>query len=144
MTPASGTISYAGNPGASSMPLLPTYCAMVAFDGTNWFAWTEPIAPVTFGAVTHEFLKSYNAATGAFTAAQPAYSDLTGTPQPLNTIAPTTGEYFDRGHDATTGNFSASTPAGLSVTIVTAQLTPTMQGSQILHRGILTAQTPAT
>ena len=144
LTPASGTISYAGNPGASSMPLLPTYCAMVAFDGTNWFAWTEPIAPATFGAVTHEFLTAYNAATGAFTAAQPAYSDLTGTPQLPNTIAPTTGEYLT-GYDATTGNFSASTPAGLSVTIVTAQLTPTgAQGSITFTGGILTAQTPAT
>jgi len=74
----SGTISYAGNPGAASMPLLPTYCALVVYDGTNWWAWTEPIVPSSFGAVTSEWLNSYNASTGAFTATQPAFSDVSG------------------------------------------------------------------
>ena len=75
-----GTISYAGNPGAATMTILPTYCALVAFDGTNWFAWTEPIVPVNTTAVTHQWLVSYDASTGAFIASQPAYSDLSPGP----------------------------------------------------------------
>lgn len=43
LTPASGTISYAGNPGAASMPLPGSQACMVAFDGTNWFAWSWAI-----------------------------------------------------------------------------------------------------
>jgi hypothetical protein len=91
LTPFSlGTISYAGNPGAASMPLLPTYCALVVYDGTNWWAWTEPIVPVSFGAVTHQWLNSYNAATGAFAAAQPAFSDVSGTVAASQLPNPTT------------------------------------------------------
>ena len=116
------TISYAGNPGAASMPLLGGYCAIVAYDGANWWAYTEPIVPVTFGAISHQFLTAYNAATGAFTATQPAFSDISG--------------------QITTSQLPAS---GLSVTITTAQLTPTgAQGSMTFTSGILTAQTPAT
>lgn len=33
----------------------------------------------TFNAVSHEFLTSYNASTGLFTAAQPAFTDISGT-----------------------------------------------------------------
>lgn len=36
-----------------------------------------PQLPQTFNAVTHEFLNSYNATTGLFTAAQPSAADLT-------------------------------------------------------------------
>lgn len=42
LTPVSGTINYAGNPSSSSMPLDGGYSALIAFDGTNWWAWTEP------------------------------------------------------------------------------------------------------
>ncbi len=122
LTPASGTISYAGNPGASSMAILANYCAMVAYDGTNWWAWTEPIVPVTFGAVAHEWLTGYNAATGAFTAAQPAFSDISG--------------------QITSGQLPSS---GLSVTITTAKLTTGgANGSQTFTNGQLTAQVQAT
>lgn len=38
VTPATGTITYAGNPGASSMPIASGQTAVVAFDGTNWWA----------------------------------------------------------------------------------------------------------
>jgi hypothetical protein len=144
LTPATGTISYAGNAGAASLPLLGGYCCMVAFDGTNWFAWTEPIVPATFAAVAHQFLTSYDASTGLFTAAQPAYSDISGTPTLPATIAPVTGEYLT-GYDSSTGLFSQSTLAGLSVTITTAPLTSGgTQGSMTFTGGLLTAQTPAT
>jgi hypothetical protein len=38
-----------------------------------------PQLAITFGAVAHEFLTSYSATTGLFTAAQPAFSDISGT-----------------------------------------------------------------
>ena len=139
LTPASGTISYAGNPGASSMAILANYCAMVAYDGTNWWAWTEtePIVPVTFGAVAHEWLNSYNAATGAFTATQPAFSDISGvaTVAQVPALSSLTGQI-------TTSQLPAS---GLSLTITTAKLTTGgTQGSMTYTNGILTAQVAAT
>ena len=139
LTPASGTIN-----GASTLTLLSGFCTLVAFDGTNWFAATLPIVPVTFSAILHQFLTAYDAVTGVFSAAQPDYSDLTGTPQLANTIAPVAGEFLT-GYDATTGNFSQATPTGLSVTITTAALTALgTQGSMQFQNGILIAQTPAT
>ncbi len=168
LTPFSGTIN-----GGATLAVLPTYFALAAFDGTNWFAATLPIVPVGFGVISHEFLTAYNAATGAFTAAQPAFTDVSGVattaqigtgspaaskyvdggtgawtalPAPTlpATIAPVAGEYLT-GYDATTGNFSQSTPAGISVTITTAALTGGgTQGSMTFTAGILTAQTPAT
>jgi hypothetical protein len=144
LTPASGTISSIGNLAAANLTLKQGYSAMIVFDGTNWWAETLPVVPTSFTAVTHEFLTAYNAATGAFTAAQPAYSDISGTPTLPATKAPVTGEYLT-GYDATTGAFSASTTAGISVTITTAALTVTgTQGSMTFVGGILTAQTPAT
>lgn len=165
------TISYAGNPGAASMPLLGGYGCVVAFDGNNWTALTMPIVPVSFGAVAHEFLNSYDDTTGLFTAAQPAFSDIsgvaataqigTGTPSAGEyvdggsgawtalptlpaTIAPVAGEYLT-GYNASTGIFSQSTPAGLSVTITIAQLTTGgTQGSMTFQNGLLVSQTPAT
>lgn len=37
-----------------------------------------PVAPVNFAAVAHQWLNSYNSTTGAFTAAQPTTSDISG------------------------------------------------------------------
>ena len=46
LTPAlSATISYAGNSAAASMPLPGGYSCIVAYDGVNWWGWTEPIQP---------------------------------------------------------------------------------------------------
>lgn len=71
LTPATGTIN-----GAATLAILPTYWALVAFDGTNWWAATLPIVPVNTPAVAHEWLASYNAATGAFTLTQPKATDI--------------------------------------------------------------------
>lgn len=88
LTPAIGTIN-----GASTLAVLPTYGAIVCFDGTNWWALTMPIVPVNTGAVAHEWLNSYNATTGAFTQTQPAAADLsngtTGTGAVVLANAPT-------------------------------------------------------
>ena len=119
LTPLSGTISYAGNPGAASMPLLPTYAAMIAFDGTNWWAWTVPIVPLTFNAVAHEWINSYNATTGVFMASQPAFSDISGvaTTVQIGTGTPSSGEYVDGG----TGAWTALPSSGPSVISINAQ-----------------------
>ena len=76
LTPFSGTIN-----GGATLAVLPTYEALVAFDGTNWFAATLPIVPLNFGAISHEFLNAYNATTGAFTARAITESDLPASSQ---------------------------------------------------------------
>lgn len=150
LTPASGTISYAGNPGASSMAILANYCAMVAYDGTNWWAWTEPIVPVTFGAVAHEWLTAYNAATGAWTAAQPAFTDISGVATVAQGGTGTATPALVQGTNVTiTGSWPNQTinssTTGLSVTITTAKLTTLgTNGSMTFTDGLLTAQVAAT
>jgi hypothetical protein len=94
LTPMAGTISYAGNPSAASMPLLGGYCAIVFYDGSAFWSFTEPIVPVTFGAVAHEFLMAYNAATGAFSAAAPVIGDVTGLAAALALLAPIASPTF--------------------------------------------------
>lgn len=84
LTPATGTIN-----GEATLAILPTYWALVAFDGTNWWAAALPIVPTSFAAVAHQWLNSYNAATGVFTAAQPAFSDISGTVAPGQLPTPT-------------------------------------------------------
>jgi hypothetical protein len=53
ITPQSGTISYANNPGAASMPLNGGSSAIIAFDGTNFWAFTEPSGGGTFSRTPH-------------------------------------------------------------------------------------------
>lgn len=72
-TPNSGTIN-----GTASFALNPLYTAIMVFDGTNWHATALPIVPSSMAKVAHEWLDSYNAATGAFTQAQPAFTDISG------------------------------------------------------------------
>lgn len=150
-TPASGTISYSGNLAAASLPLPQYFAAFISFDGTNFWAVIVPIAAQTIAAVTSKWLNSYSAATGAFTATQPAFSDLSGQIAP-STQMPTSG--------VTAGSYTLSSvsvnaeglvtaasngPTGLSVTITTAALTiGGTNGSMTYTSGILTAQTPAT
>lgn len=42
-------------------------------------AWASVVAPANTPAVLHQWLKSYNSTTGAFTQTQPALSDISGT-----------------------------------------------------------------
>lgn len=117
LTPASGTIN-----GGATLVLSQYETAVVAFDGTNWFAGSSPLFPITFTAVAHEFLVSYDASTGLFIAAQPDFTDISG-------------------------NLATSQlpTAGISATITTAALTGLgSPGSMTFVNGILTAQTPAT
>ena len=154
LTPASGTIQ-----GGASFSLLPNTIVTVAFDGTN-FETASPVLPDSIAAVAHEWLNSYTAATGVFTAAQPAYSDISGTPV-LPSDAPATAHEWVNSYTASTGAFTERQPSfsdisgtlaagqlpvtGLTVTITTAALTTLgTQGSQTFVGGILTAQTQAT
>jgi hypothetical protein len=117
LTPSIGTIN-----GASTLSVMSNQLTIVAFDGANWWASTQSIVPVTFSAVAHEWLNSYNAATGAWTAAQPAFTDISG--------------------QITSGQLPSS---GLSVTITTAKLTTLgTNGSLTFTAGLLTAQVAAT
>lgn len=116
-TPTSGTINI-----VSTFTLPQNNTSIIVSDGTDWWASAYPSSPVNFPAVTHEFLTAFNASTGVFSAAQPAFTDISG-------------------------NLATSQlpTAGLSVTITTAALTVGgTQGSQTFTGGILTAQVPAT
>jgi hypothetical protein len=121
-TPATGTISYPGNLLAASMPIPQNAAAFIVYDGTNFTAVLAPISPANTPEVASEWLNSYNSATGVFGQSQPAFTDIAG--QITEAQLPS---------------------AGLTVTIVTAQLTPTgSQGSMTFTNGIITASTPAT
>lgn len=150
--------------GASSLALGSGQGVQVFFANRAWQAFTVTtviqVVPQTFNAVTHEWLNSYSASTGLFTATQPAYSDISGTPTlPANTPAVT--HQFVTAYNSSTGVLSQAQPAfgdvsgtlsagqlpaaGLSVTITTAKLTAGgTQGSMTFVSGQLTAQTPAT
>jgi hypothetical protein len=154
LTPSSGTIN-----GGASYSLPQNYLAVVVFDGTNWET-TGLILPASAGPTAHEWVSAYNAATGAFTLSRPAYTDLTGLPTLPASAGPTAHQWL-ASYNAGTGAFTLTQPAfgdisgnlatsqlptaGISVTIVTAQLTTLgTQGSMTFTNGILTAQTPAT
>jgi len=118
LTPDSGALIN----GAATLTLPPGYSTVVFFDTQAWEATTFPPLPSSFAAVASNWLRSYNAVTGTFTASQPAFTDITG--------------------QITTAQLPAS---GLTVTITTAALTGLgTQGSMTFTNGILTAQTPAT
>lgn len=70
----------------------------------------ELLLPATIAAVTSKWLNSYTASTGVFTAAQPAYSDISGTPQLPVTTVRTAHEFFGA-YSAVTGAFTFYQPA---------------------------------
>lgn len=68
--------------GSTSLALPSKAGCIVAFAQRQWYAYVGttfvPVVPVTFNPVTHEFLTGYTSGTGAFTAAQPAFGDVSG------------------------------------------------------------------
>lgn len=98
-TPTTGNI----NSGAT-FTLSFDYTSILFFDGINWWATEFPTVPATFTAIAHEFLNSYNATTGLFTAAQPAFTDVSGTATTaqIGTGTPSAGKYVDGGTGAWT------------------------------------------
>lgn len=137
LTPQQNTID-----GNVSQTLLEGYFLTVFFDGNQFWSGTIPIVPNTFNAIANQFLTAYDATTGDFSAAQPTFSNISGTAArtQIGTGTPSAGQYVDGGTGAWT-----DLPSGLSVTITTAALTVGgTQGSQTFVGGRLTSQVQAT
>ncbi|HEY6026261.1 MAG TPA: hypothetical protein VIV09_05110 [Pseudolabrys sp.] len=80
---SSGNITAAPTSGSSrlvnnlaSVTVLTTQWAIFYWDGVNWWALDLQVWPQTKTATPTEFLVSYDATTGLFTAAQPQVSDI--------------------------------------------------------------------
>jgi hypothetical protein len=135
---AAGVTSFNGRSGA----VLPA---------TNDYSYAQisgtPQLPVTFGAVSHEFLTSYTSGTGLFTAAQPAFADLSGTltiaqinskqgngnaVQLTNTGATTTGDvvtYDANSNVIDSGTLLSSLASNASVALKANIASPTFTGT---------------
>lgn len=69
LTPTTGTINT-----VVSWDVPPGQFCLVFFDGFNW--WATEVFAQTYIAVPHQWIDSYNAATGVFHSSQPCASDL--------------------------------------------------------------------
>lgn len=117
LTPTSGLIN-----GGASFSLPQNYFAVVVFDGTNWFTSALLVIPQNTAGAAHQWIASYNSATGVFTLSQPTFADISG--------------------NLTLGQLPT---VGITVVVTTAALTTLgTQGSQTFQNGILTAQVQAT
>jgi hypothetical protein len=80
VTPANGTINYPNNLAAASMPIVQGQAAIIAYDGTNYWAVIIPVPPQNTLEITSKWLNSYNPITGVFGQSQPSFADISGTP----------------------------------------------------------------
>lgn len=81
VTPLVGTITYPNNIGAASMGVPQGNAAIVAYDGTNYWAvliQVSLVSPQNTPSIVHEWINAYDSATGAFSQTQPDVSDVTG------------------------------------------------------------------
>jgi hypothetical protein len=85
LTPSSGTIN-----GSASVTLVTNQFMLAECNGTNWVSTSLIVPPQTFAAVTHEWVNSYTATTGLFTATQPAFTDISGSVAASQLPNPTT------------------------------------------------------
>jgi hypothetical protein len=107
---AAGSLATVATTGAySDLSGTPTL-ATVATTGAYSDLSGKPTLAATKAAVASQWLHSYDASTGLFTATQPAYSDLTGTPTLAATKAAVASQWL-HSYDASTGLFTASQPA---------------------------------
>lgn len=90
------------------------YCT----DSTGSPAWTQQVAAQSISATSHNFLTSFTQSTGAFTQAQPAFSDISGTATtgqlpniPLSQVVSPTGAVatFADGNNPVTFNCAQTT-----------------------------------
>jgi hypothetical protein len=102
LTPASGTIQ-----GNANFPLYGGQFVTVAFDGTNFEIVPLLALPQAAGAVSHEWIASYNASTGVFSLSQPAIADVSGLAAALALLAPIASPTF-------TGTVTQPTPSVLT------------------------------
>ena len=60
---------------------MPCFAHVLRPGSLRWHelvGWTLPIVPVGFSAISHQFLTAYDGATGLLSAAQPAFTDISG------------------------------------------------------------------
>lgn len=103
-------------PGSGGLYFDVTNKVLKLWDIVNqvWLTVNPGTLPVTKAAIASNWLRSYDATTGLFTASQPAYSDISGTPQlPLTKNAVTSN--WLRSYDSSTGLFTASQPASADI-----------------------------
>ena len=119
LTPTSGTVNL-----AAFVMLQTGAFAQVFFDGTNWWALSfTGVLPATFTPVLHEFLTGYNATTGALSAAQPAFTDISGSISysqlPLYPYASKTANYTlttsDYQIECTANSFTLTLPSAVGI-----------------------------
>jgi hypothetical protein len=126
---AGGRVAY-----AALVASAPIAGQTLEFNGTHWL----PVAiAVSKAPVAHRWLNGYDAATGTFTAAQPAFTDIAGIATAAQIPA----------LSALSGQITAAQlpPGGFSGTITTAKLTTGgTNGSMTFVSGQLTAQVQAT
>lgn len=89
LTPATGLIN-----GNADFVLPGGNAITVAYDGTNF--WLEPMSaePENTPSVLHQWLDSYDSATGIFGQSQPAIADISGLPSALALLAPLVSPAF--------------------------------------------------
>ncbi len=121
---------------------------VLVYDGSHWLPHAKAN---TKAPLTDEWLKSFDEATGDFTQSRPAFANIAGqiappSQMPASGVTPGSYTLASLTVDAQGLVTAASNgPAGISATIVTAQLTTLgAQGSMTFVNGVLTAQTPAT
>lgn len=134
---------------AALVSSTPTAGQTIRFDGANWIpvAIAESQAPVT-----NRWLNSYNESTGAFTASQPAFSNLSGaaTPAQIPALSALSGAVTPAqvpALSALSGRIATGQlPTGLfSGTVALAKLTVSgTDGSLTLVNGSVSAYTPPT
>ena len=113
------------NNGPSSLTLASGQGVQVFFANRAWLAYAGTtliqIVPQSIGPVTHEWVNSYDAATGLFSESQPAFTDISGTAatSQIGTGTPSAGKYRDGG----TGAWTALPSSGASVISINGQTT---------------------
>ncbi len=113
------------NNGPSSLTLAPGQGVQVFYANRAWLAYVGTtliqIVPQSIGPVTHEWVNSYDAATGLFSENQPAFTDISGTAatSQIGTGTPSAGKYVDGG----TGAWTALPSSGASVISINGQTT---------------------
>lgn len=112
LTPTSGLVN-----GGASMTLITNQTIWIAFDGVNWKSQAIFAPPQNTPAISHEFVTAYAAATGVFTQAQPAFTDISGTIQAGQILS---------GTSASLGGSAMTAGQRITVTVTITGATTTM------------------
>lgn len=129
VTPLAGTISYPNNLASTSMPVAQGQSAIIAYDGNNYYAVVIPVPPQDTPSIAHEWISAYNAITGVFSKAQPAFTDISGTATPAQLPI------------ATTSALGAVEPDGTTITVTSGGVISAVGGS---GAGLTTGPTSST